>query len=378
MGSLSQTSPSRLIRTNRFWNFVDEGGDEAELLLYGILASEKTWWSGEDAVTPKQFLDDLKALGEKRRITVRINSGGGDVFAATAIRTALKEHAAEIVVKIDGIAASAATIVVTAGDIVMIPASAYIMIHNPMNILIGMFNAGELKKMAGDLDVIKDGMISAYADKTGKDKKDISKLMDAETWMTGEEAVRDGFADETMFDEPASAAVLNGNLLIVNSVAHDLSRYKNRPTLQTGTEPAAPAVADTEKNEPEVEKEMEIKNAEDLRTQAPAVYDEVFNAGVAAEKARLKAIDELAGSVDAEFFKQAKYEDGMTAEKLALTAMKEGKTVTAAYLDSVAKDATKANEVPGAAAPGTPGTADELAAAQAHVKEIAEKTAKGR
>jgi len=139
------------------------------------------------------------------------------------------------------------------------------------------------------------------------------------------------------------------------------------------------AVADTEKNEQsEVEEEMEIKNAEDLRTQAPAVYDEVFNAGVAAEKARLKAIDELAGSVDTEFFKQAKYEDGMTAEKLALTAMKEGKTAAAAYLGSVAEDATKANEVPGAAAPGTPGTADELAAAQAHVKEIAEKTAKGR
>lgn len=120
---------------------------------------------------------------------------------------------------------------------------------------------------------------------------------------------------------------------------------------------------------------MELKNAEDLRSQAPAVYDEVFNAGVAAERARLKAIDELEGSIDADFFKKAKYEDGMTAEKLAFSAMKEGKTVTAAYLNSVAKDAQKANEVPGAAAPGADG---ELAAVQAHVKEVAEKAAKGR
>jgi len=375
MGSLSRTDPNRLTRTNRFWDFVDDGGDEAELLLYGVLASEKTWWSGEDAVTPRQFLDELKGLGEKRRITVRINSSGGDVFAASAIHTALREHAAEIVVKVDGIAASAATVVVMAGDRVMIPASAYMMIHNPMSVLLGMFGAAELKKMAGDLDVIKNGMISAYAARTGKDRKAISKLMDAETWLTGEEAVREGFADETMFGEQAPAAVLNGNMLIVNSIAHDLSRYKNRPALQAGNEPAAPAAADKEKNtESEVET-MELKNAEDLRSQAPAVYDEVFNAGVAAERARLKAIDELEGSIDADFFKKAKYEDGMTAEKLAFSAMKEGRTVTAAYLDSVAMDAQKANEVPGAAAPGA---TDELAAVQAHVKEVAEKAAKGR
>jgi ATP-dependent protease ClpP protease subunit len=114
---------------NKFWNIIAAADDKpAELILYGDISSY-SWWG--DKITPKQFNDDLNALGDVSEIVVRINSGGGDVFAANAIYTRLKDHAAKITVKIDGWAASAATIIAMAGDSIQIPASGVFMIHDP-------------------------------------------------------------------------------------------------------------------------------------------------------------------------------------------------------------------------------------------------------
>lgn len=160
-------TPQAKPKNKHFWNFQPASGDNPpELILYGDIASE-TWWG--DEVTPRQFTEELDALGAVPEIVVRINSGGGDVFAANAIYTRLKDNAAKITVKIDGWAASAATIIAMAGDSIEIPGNGVFMVHDPALGLLGYFNETELAKMTDELKVIKQSIVNAYTLKTGKD-----------------------------------------------------------------------------------------------------------------------------------------------------------------------------------------------------------------
>lgn len=133
-------TPQAKPKNKHFWNFQPASGDNPpELILYGDIASE-TWWG--DEVTPRQFTEELDALGAAPEIVVRINSGGGDVFAANAIYTRLKDNAAKITVKIDGWAASAATIIAMAGDSIEIPGNGVFMVHDPALGLLGYYYPG--------------------------------------------------------------------------------------------------------------------------------------------------------------------------------------------------------------------------------------------
>lgn len=329
----------------KFWNLVTNDSGESELTIEGPIAQEESWWY--DTVTPKAFKAELKKV-ENNRLTVTINSGGGDVFAANAIYLALKEHKAEVTAKI-AFAASAATIIAMGASKIKIPASAYFMIHNPWSGVWG--DANEMRKMADTLDVIKDGIMNAYIEKTGKNKEELSVLMDNETWLTGEKAVESGFCDELMFDPNPPQAAMNGKFMIVNSVSHDMSHFKNLPApsaqvIQAPNNVAPPIVATENpqtKGEPE---EMKIENAAELMAQNKAVYDEVHNSAVTAERARIKAIDEIADSVDSELVVKAKAE-GWSADQLALNAVKEGKFKNLQHVENLKKDAQNANKVEG-------------------------------
>ena len=162
-------TPQAKPKNKHFWNFQPASGDNPpELILYGDIASE-TWWG--DEVTPRQFTEELDALGAVPEIVVRINSGGGDVFAANAIYTRLKDNAAKITVKIDGWAASAATIIAMAGDSIEIPGNGVFMVHDPALGLLGYFNETELAKMTDELKVIKQSIVNAYTLKTGRTRR---------------------------------------------------------------------------------------------------------------------------------------------------------------------------------------------------------------
>ena len=195
------------------------------MILYGDIASE-TWWG--DEVTPLQFTEELNALGNVPEIVVRINSGGGDVFAANAIYTRLKDNAAKITVKIDGWAASAATIVAMAGDVIEIPGNGVFMVHDPAIGLLGYFNEADLAKASEELKVIKQSIINGYALKTGKAAEEIAAIMAAETWFDGKQAVDAGFCDRLMFEE-ADTTVENAAKVIVNSVSMNLEQFPNMP-----------------------------------------------------------------------------------------------------------------------------------------------------
>ena len=200
----------------------------AEVTIYGNISDKVDWESGE--INPEFFSNDLAYLEEEdiNTLIIRINSAGGDVFAATAIYSRLKEFKAKKIVKIDGWAASAATIIAMAGDEIEIAPNGSLMIHDPLFGLEGYFNAKDLTKYIEQLETIKKSIINAYKTKTGKTEEELAQLMEAETWYTGQEAVDAGFCDRLMFEEADVAASANGDIK-VNGILM-VSDFKNLPT----------------------------------------------------------------------------------------------------------------------------------------------------
>lgn len=204
-----------MINIKKFWNFKAKKEEKsAELLLYGEISST-SWWG--DEVTPKQFKEDLDNLGDIDTLNIYINSGGGDIFAGQAIYSMLKRHNANKTVYVDGLAASIASVIAMAGDKIVIPKNAMIMIHKAWTGMYG--NANDFRKIADDLEKIEEGIIATYEEKTGLEKEKIKEMMDKETWMTAEEAFENGFADE-IEEEKKIAASIN---------KETLNKYKNVP-----------------------------------------------------------------------------------------------------------------------------------------------------
>ena len=172
----------------RFWNFIrDENGGRI-LRLEGPIDEDNFWG---DEVTPKTFRDELEA--EDGDVTVYINSPGGNVFAAAEIYTMLIEHKGRVTVKVDAIAASAASVIAMAGDTVLMSPVAMLMLHDPMTVAMG--NAKDMEKAIATLNEVKESIINAYHAKSGLNRKKISQIMEDETWLNAKRAVELGFAD---------------------------------------------------------------------------------------------------------------------------------------------------------------------------------------
>ena len=178
----------------KFWNFVKNEEGAATLYLSGVIA-EESWWG--DEVTPAAFKADLDSVNGD--IEVWINSPGGDCIAASQIYNMLMEHKGDVTVKVDGIAASAASVIAMAGTKVLMGPSSLMMIHNPLTVAIG--DTEEMKKAVLMLDEVKESIINAYEIKTGLARNKLSKLMDAETWLSAHKAMEYGFADDIMFSD---------------------------------------------------------------------------------------------------------------------------------------------------------------------------------
>jgi len=213
-------------KKKKFWQFKAKTDDPAtgELMLYGDISSYESWWS--DVVTPKQFKEDLDALGDITNLNVYINSSGGDVFAGQAIRSMLKRHNSYKTGYVDGLAASIASVILTACDKVIMPSNAMQMVHKCWTWSVG--NADDMRKMAEDMDKIDQSIVASYQEKTGLSKEEIIDIMKAETWMTAEEAVEMGFADEIEGSKDIAASLQDG-FLILNGHKMDLSRFKKLP-----------------------------------------------------------------------------------------------------------------------------------------------------
>lgn len=183
-----------------FWNWgkEEESGDRT-LFLDGTIAGE-SWWG--DEITPRMFKDEL--YSSSGDIVVWINSPGGDCVAASQIYSMLMDYKGNVTVKIDGLAASAASVIAMAGTEVLMAPTALLMIHNPMSVAIG--DSEEMQRAIAMLDEVKESIINAYEIKTGLSRAKISHLMDGETWMNANKAIEMGFVDGVLEDSKRSHA----------------------------------------------------------------------------------------------------------------------------------------------------------------------------
>ena len=228
------------MKNKKFWrwtNLAPETGQEGEaervLELYGTIA-EESWF--DDDITPQMFREELFAGNGP--VTIWLNSPGGDCIAASQIYSMLMDYTGSVTVKIDGIAASAASVIAMAGTTVLMAPTALMMIHNPMTMAFG--DSGEMQKAIDMLDEVKESIVNAYEIKTGMSRAKLSHLMDAETWMDAHTAVDLGFADEIMTrptdasaEDHATGPMLFSRAAVTNHLMDKLAakcRIEKKPT----------------------------------------------------------------------------------------------------------------------------------------------------
>ena len=208
----------------KFWNWV-KNEDGRTLYFDGYIAQD-SWF--DDDITPKKFKAELTASAGD--IAVWLNSPGGDVFAASQIYTMLKEYEGKVMVKIDGIAASAASVIAMAGDEIVMSPVAMMMIHNPATVVFG--EAADLASGIKLLNEVKESIINAYEQRTGLPRGKISNMMDAETWFSAQKAVELGFADKILYAPDAQDAAegfIFDRITVTNALLRKLPREKEKP-----------------------------------------------------------------------------------------------------------------------------------------------------
>ena len=338
-----------MLKQLKFWNVMkNEEEKSAELILYGSIGSDGYW----DDISDKAFKQDIENLGDVENITLHINSPGGSVFSAVAIANTLKNHKAKVTANIDGLAASAATIITSACDTVRMPKNALFMIHNPITFAYG--NNQEMQKTVEMLDKVKNSIIETYLNKTKTDKETLSELMDNETWMNAEEAKEYGFIDEIL-DENVEKEVIE-NKLIINNMAFDISKFKNFKEKKI-QEPRVINISANSTGSPEeiADKFRNILNStenqknkggnmtlEELKNKFPELCNQIFNegkeAGITKERERMREIDNLDVSNYSELVENAKYNDPVEASVLAVNILNKQKEERIKKLQNIKND----------------------------------------
>lgn len=221
-------------KDKRFWNWARDACEGGRVLYFDGEISDETWWG--DEVTPKLFRDEL--FSDTGDVTIWLNSPGGDCVAASQIYAMLMDYKGSVTVKIDGIAASAASVIAMAGTSVMMAPTALMMVHNPLTVAIG--DSDEMQKAIAMLDEVKESIINAYQIKSGQSRAKISHLMDAETWMNANKAIELGFADGILEGEKRNAcgeATFAFSRRAVTNSLLDKVRPKAKPEQRQNTKP---------------------------------------------------------------------------------------------------------------------------------------------
>lgn len=310
---------------------TDDGGKNVELTLYGDIGD--SFW--ED-ISSKRLVEELESL-DAENITLNISSNGGGVTAAIAIANALKRNKARVIANIDGIVASAATIITSACDVVRMPKNALFMIHNPWTIAMG--EEKDFEKMAETLSKVKNSIIETYIDKTGMNKEKLSELMDKESWFNANEAKEYGFVDE--ITDNTDMEIIE-NKILSHGMVFNMTKFKNFKI--------------SNNSNVNNKKEEEKMTLEELKNKFPELYDQVFNegkeAGINKENERMKAIDEMKISNYPDLVENAKYTEKIEASELAMKVLKKQNEEKAEKLEGL-KNESQSNFIPPIANNGT-------------------------
>ena len=213
--------------SRKFWNWARNDNEDRILILNGEISSE-TWYG--DEITPQIFRSELNS--GQGKVTVWINSPGGDCFAAAQIYNMLMEYPGCVDVHIDGIAASAASVIAMAGNHVAISPVGMMMIHNPATVSIG--DEREMKKAMDMLSEVKESIINAYEIKTGLPRKQLSNMMNAESWFNARKALELGFADSVLYDgddddDIKDEGMIFSRVAVTNSLLDRLKAQMTKP-----------------------------------------------------------------------------------------------------------------------------------------------------
>ncbi len=344
------------------YNIIDND-DEAEVNMYGEIVSEipTDWWGDRIEgmyIILADFLNDMEQLKSKAKVTFHINSPGGEVFAGVSIYNRIREFKGVVSTVVDGLAASAASIIAQGGTKGhrKVCNGSLTMIHGASSFMFGHYNVNELKDSIAKLNAIDKSLADIYASCTGLDLEKIKNMMTKTTWMSAQDAIENGFADEIVdMGQPVTMSInKNRDIMIVNGVPMSVKGFMNIPDyIQVYEEVIA-------RKQPDVIKKAQTGGGkhmtlEELIKQEPELVDQIRNTAIQStqtdmqqaisvavndELNRLKSIDEIAGKiVDKSLIEKAKYgEVKMSAADLALEALKSQKDFGQTFLDNMKED----------------------------------------
>ena len=374
-----------------FYTMATKEGNTAEILMYGniVVKQPKDFWTGKpiegNYIIGDEFLKDLKQIEGCSEITIRLNSEGGDAGVSILIHNRLRELAskgAKLICIVDGVAMSGGSLIMCACDTVKVNASSLIMIHKCWSLLLGPYNADELRNLAKSNDAYDEAQSSIYTRKTGLSKTQILHMMADTTYMNGTEAKEKGFADEVLEEEPIQiAASADRRTLYVGQremrLMPGVMLPESIPTVDAGAVPV-----ETNTNEPKKGGSTMANTIEELRKENPELVAQLVSAERAAERAdaiqaeqkRLQEIDDLAGLFSADLVREAKYgKKACSAQELsyraAVDAAKNGKQ----FLAKMTADAKESNTD---AVPAAPAHDPEPKAAEPKTEQEKEEAAK--
>lgn len=388
------------------YKIVNKTNDEGEIIFYGEVVEEipRDWWTDEPVdgmyIALNDFMKDLEQIKNKDKITIRINSVGGDFNTGVVIHNLLKNLKAYKTGIIDGLCASAATLIACACDELHVFPSSRFMIHDAQAGLCGWFTKDKLTKVCNQLVSTEESMAQIYIAKCQKSEEEILNLTNLETWFVGQKIIDNGFADKLISDEKRDVNFKienNGKILVANGVKHDISAYKNFPqedlnlkeesliekitnkvinSLAGKQETAGVSEINNTAQKTDIQEQeggtVVAKTVEELKTECPELVAQIENAAktdasqsaVVAERQRIQEIEAIEASIgDQELINAAKYgEKACSASELALQALQKQSAIGKNHLDDINADTTasKTKDVVATANDGNPeNVADE-------------------
>ena len=356
------------------YNMVETDDDSVEINMYGEVVDEQPvdGWTGKPIeglyIALDTFLHDLDVYKDKKNVIIHINSVGGSLTAGLAIKNRLSQLPGNVVTICDALAASAAGIILQGGKTRLVFPGSQVMIHGGSSFLFGSYNLQDLSKVSNRLKAANKTVVDVYAERTGKDAAYIKNLMDRETWLTGQEAIDEGFADGFVETTDTAKITMSADKRVIygNGVPMSAIGFKHMPAniavmqpgikekeVTTGADPE-PDVIENQINggnkmtleelmasDPELVQQIQNDAISTVQASASTQTDDAVKNAVAAERKRLQEIESIENSIaDKTLVKNAKYgETQMTAQELAFKAMQQNAVAGANFLEGMKNDA---------------------------------------
>lgn len=363
------------------YNMAIIDNDSAEINMFGDVVSivPRDWWTDERLpgyIGVDEFLEDLEEVKDKKTLTIRINSGGGDLYAGLAIYNRLKSFKGNLITVNDGLAASAASLIFQAGKVRKMNSGSTLMTHGVSGFLFGYYNVDDLKSMVTEFKAHNKAVVNVYAEAMGVSYDEAKGFIEGETWLVGQEAVDKGLADEVITDSEGDD--LDNSLFNkwMNRVREAyMAQFPAAAISNTATPAAVPPIANTKTDDSIItggNDDMDIKNVADLRAAFPefvaqiedAAKQDAQNEGAKAERERIKGIEAIENTIaDKNLIQDAKYgEKPLTAEQLAFKALQAQAAIGTNMLNDLNDDAKES------------GAEDVTATPNAGAEEVQEKS----